>query len=387
MKVQFETNAIHEGEHPNFKEGGSGDVISPIHLSTTFARQDVNVPTDGYEYSRSLNPTRKALEAKLASLENANYGLAFASGLAAETSVILALLNSGDHVIATDDLYGGTQRLFLKVFQENFNINFTLVDTTNPENFVKKITPETKLLWIETPTNPLLKICDIEKLTQIAKSNNIISLVDNTFMSPYFQKPLELGTEISLHSTSKYINGHSDSIGGAIMLNNPDLFEKIQFVQNSAGAIMSPFDSYMVLRGIKTLSARMKIHEANAIQIANFLKKHPKVKEVIYPGLENHPQYEIAKKQMTGFGGMISIKLEGDLKDAKNFVSSLKYFALAESLGGVESLIELPASMTHASVPNEVREKLGIGDTLIRISVGIENVSDLLADLDNAFKK
>lgn len=384
MKAQFETNAIHEGEHPNFKEGGSGDVIAPIHLSTTFARQDVDVPTDGYEYSRSLNPTRKALEAKLAALEDANYGLAFASGLAAETSVILALLKSGDHVITTDDLYGGTQRLFLKVFQENFNINFTLVDTTNAENFVKEITPETKLLWIETPTNPLLKICDIEKLTQIAKANNIISLVDNTFMSPYFQKPLKLGADISLHSTSKYINGHSDSIGGAIMLNNPDLFEKIQFIQNSAGAIMSPFDSYMVLRGIKTLSARMKIHEDNAFQIARFLKDHAKVKEVIYPGLENHPQHKIAKKQMTGFGGMISIELEGDLKDAKSFVSSLKYFALAESLGGVESLIELPASMTHASVPKKVREKLGISDTFIRISVGIENVDDLISDLKQA---
>ncbi|NOZ48087.1 MAG: cystathionine gamma-synthase [Chlorobi bacterium] len=388
MKNQkFETNAIHVGEKPNIKEGGSGDVISPIHLSTTFARQDVDIPTAGYEYSRSLNPTRKALEAKLAALENAKYALAFSSGMAAETSLLLALLQTGNHVIATDDLYGGTQRLFLKVFQPNYNINFSLVNTGNSENIANSLQENTKLLWLESPTNPLLKISDIANIARTVKSKGVITVVDNTFMSPYFQNPLNLGADIVLHSTSKYINGHSDSIGGAIMTNNKDIYEKIQFIQNSVGAIMSPFDSYMVLRGIKTLAARMKVHGENAIQIANFLNQHPKVKKVIYPGLTSHPQHEIAKKQMKGFGGMISIELDGGINEAKKFVSSLNYFALAESLGGVESLIELPAPMTHASVPEKTREKLGITDSLVRISVGIENQDDLINDLKQALDK
>lgn len=384
---KFETNAIHVGEKPNVNNGGTGDVISPIHLSTTFARKDVDMPTAGYEYSRSLNPTRKSLEAKLASLENAKYGLAFASGMAAETSLLLALLNSGDHVIATDDLYGGTQRLFLKVFQPNYDIQFSLADTSKPKDVSNNIQANTKILWLESPTNPLLKICDIKELVNTVKSKGIITIVDNTFMSPYFQNPLDLGADIVIHSTSKFINGHSDSIGGAIMVNDHSLFEKIQFIQNSVGAIMSPFDSYMVLRGIKTLAARMRIHEENAQQIAHFLNSHPAIKKVIYPGLESHPQHEIAKKQMKGFGGMISLELVGDLDDAKKFVSSLEYFALAESLGGVESLIELPAPMTHASVPKEVREKLGITDSLVRISVGIENSVDLINDLRQALDK
>lgn len=384
---KFETNAIHVGEKPNVNDGGTGDVISPIHLSTTFARKDVDMPTAGYEYSRSLNPTRKSLEAKLASLENAKYGLAFASGMAAETSLLLALLNSGDHVIATDDLYGGTQRLFLKVFQPKYDIQFSLADTSKLKDVSNNIQANTKILWLESPTNPLLKICDIKELVNTVKSKGIITIVDNTFMSPYFQNPLDLGADIVLHSTSKFINGHSDSIGGAIMVNDLGLFEKIQFIQNSVGAIMSPFDSYMVLRGIKTLAARMRIHEENAQQIAHFLNSHPAIKKVIYPGLESHPQHEIAKKQMKGFGGMISLELVGDMNDAKKFVSSLEYFALAESLGGVESLIELPAPMTHASVPKEVREKLGITDSLVRISVGIENSVDLINDLRQALDK
>ena len=382
--MKFTTKSIHIGEEPDFKEGATGDVIAPIHLSTTFARDEVENPTAGYEYSRSLNPTRNAVQQKLAAIENANFGLAFSSGLAAETSVLIALLKSGDHVIATDDLYGGTQRLFRKVFQANYAIRFSFVDTSVSEKLEKAITPATKLIWIESPTNPLLKLSDIAKIAKIAKDKGITLVVDNTFMSPYFQNPLDLGADIVLHSTSKYINGHSDSIGGAVMLNDKLLFEKIRFIQNSVGAIMSPFDSYIVLRGIKTLSMRMEQHAANSRKIAEFLAQHNKVKKVIYPGLKSHPQYELAKKQMKGFGGMISVELKGDIGSTKKFIKSLHYFSLAESLGGVESLIELPALMTHASVPAEDRLKLGLSDTLIRISVGVEDVEDLISDLESA---
>jgi len=384
--MQFTTKGIHIGEKPNFKEGATGDVIVPLHLSTTFARKDVEVPTAGYEYSRSLNPTRKALESKLAAIENAKYGLAFSSGLGAETTVLLSLLKSGDHVVTTDDLYGGTQRLFRQVFTANYGIDFSFVDSANAARVEDAIREETKMIWIETPTNPMLKLTDIERIALIAKEHNLILVVDNTFMSPYFQNPLELGADIVLHSTSKYINGHSDSIGGAVMVSREDLYERLQFMQNSAGAMMSPFDSYLVLRGIKTLSLRMRQHEHNAIEVANFLSKHPKVKNVIFPGLESHPQHDIAKKQMKGFGGMMAIELEGELEDAKSFLSKLKYFALAESLGGVESLIELPALMTHGSVPLEDRKKLGITDTLIRVSVGIEDTEDLIEDLAQALE-
>ena len=382
--MKFTTKSIHIGEEPDFKEGATGDVIAPIHLSTTFARDEVENPTAGYEYSRSLNPTRNAVQQKLAAIENANFGLAFSSGLAAETSVLIALLKSGDHVIATDDLYGGTQRLFRKVFQANYAIRFSFVDTSVSEKLEKAITPATKLIWIESPTNPLLKLSDIAKIAKIAKDKGITLVVDNTFMSPYFQNPLDLGADIVLHSTSKYINGHSDSIGGAVMLNDKLLFEKIRFIQNSVGAIMSPFDSYIVLRGIKTLSMRMEQHAANSRKIAEFLAQHNKVKKVIYPGLKSHPQYELAKKQMKGFGGMMSVELKGDINSTKNFIRNLHYFSLAESLGGVESLIELPALMTHGSVPAEDRLKLGLSDTLIRISVGVEDVEDLISDLESA---
>jgi cystathionine gamma-lyase len=384
--MQFTTKGIHIGEQPNFQEGASGDVIVPLHLSTTFARKDVEIPTAGYEYSRSLNPTRKALESKLAAIEKAKYGLAFSSGLAAETTLLLSLLKSRDHVITTDDLYGGTQRLFRKVFNANYDIEFSFVDSSIPAKVEDAIQENTKLIWVETPTNPMLKMTDIARIALIAKENNLLLVVDNTFMSPYFQNPLELGADIVMHSTSKYINGHSDSIGGAVMLNRDDLYEKIQFMQNSAGAIMSPFDSYVVLRGIKTLSLRMQKHEQNAKEVARFLNNHPKVKNVIYPGLPSHPQHELAKQQMQGFGGMLAIELEGNLQDAKNFLSHLNYFALAESLGGVESLIELPALMTHGSVPLEDRIKLGITDTLIRVSVGIEEAEDLIEDLKQALE-
>ncbi len=384
--MKFETKAIHIGEEPNFKEGASGDVVIPIHLSTTFARKKVDKPTGGYEYSRTSNPTRDALEARLAALEDAKYGLAFSSGLSAEATIILTLLKSGENILAFNDLYGGTIRLFNEVFK-NFNIETTYVDFTSTENFKKSIKKNTKLIWLETPTNPLMKICDIKAISDIAKENDILTVVDNTFMTPYFQKPLNLGADIVIHSTTKYLNGHSDSVGGAIMLSDDNIYEKLKFNQNAIGAILSPFDSYLVLRGIKTLAVRMEEHQRNAIKIANFLSSHPLVGEVLYPGLTNHPQFEIAKKQMTGSGGMISFKISGGLKEAKSFLENLKIFSLAESLGGVESLIELPALMTHSSIPKKQREKLGISDNLIRISVGIENVDDLISDLSLAFEK
>lgn len=381
---KFETRAIHAGEAPNFKEGGTGDAVIPLHLATTFARKDVEVPTAGYEYSRSLNPTRNALEEKLAAIENANHALAFASGLAAESTILLVLIKSGAHVISMDDVYGGTQRLFRKVFADQYGVSFSFVDATVVENVANAIQENTQMIWLETPTNPMLKLSDIKAISELAKSKGILLVVDNTFMSPYFQNPLDLGADIVLHSTSKYINGHSDSIGGAVMVNDANLFEKIQFIQNSVGAIMSPFDSYMVLRGIKTLAVRMKQHQENAMTIATHLEAHPKVKKVIYPGLKSHPQHQLASEQMSGYGGMISIDLEGDLDTARNFLSKLKHFLLAESLGGVESLIEHPALMTHASVPAADREQLGISDTLIRVSVGIEDVDDLIEDLNKA---
>ncbi len=384
--MKFSTKSIHTGEEPDFRAGASGDVVAALHLSTTFARREVAHPTGGFEYSRSLNPTRKALEQKLAALEKARYGLAFASGLAAETAVLLALLKSGDHVIVTDDLYGGTQRLFRKVFETNFGIRFSFVDTSQPETVKKAITDRTKLMWIESPTNPLLKLTDIAALASLARQKEVVMVVDNTFMSPYFQNPLELGAHLVLHSTSKYINGHSDSIGGAVMTNDDHLFEQVQFMQNAAGGILSPFDSYIVLRGIKTLGMRMERHAENAGKIAVFLEKHPKVKRVIYPGLASHPQHTLAQRQMSGFGGMVAVELKGDLSGAERFVQNLQLFALAESLGGVESLIELPALMTHASVPAEERKKLGITDTLIRISAGVEDAGDLMDDMAQALE-
>jgi len=384
--MKFSTKSIHTGEEPDFREGATGDVVAALHLSTTFARRKVAHPTGGFEYSRSLNPTRKVLEQKLAALEKARYGLAFASGLAAETAVLLALLKTGDHVIVTDDLYGGTQRLFRKVFEARYGIRFSFVDTSQPEKVKAAITDKTRLVWVESPTNPLLKLTDIAEIAAIVRPKGIIQLVDNTFMSPYFQNPLTHGADMVLHSTSKYINGHSDSIGGAVMLNDDALFEQVQFMQNAAGGILSPFDSYIVLRGIKTLGMRMEKHAENAGKIALFLEKHPKVKKVIYPGLASHPQHALAQKQMSGFGGMIAVELHGNLTGAERFVQNLQLFALAESLGGVESLIELPALMTHASVPAEDRNKLGISDTLIRISVGVEDTDDLIGDIENALK-
>ncbi len=381
--MKFETKAIHIGEEPNLSQGGTGDVVIPIHLSTTFARKDVEQPTGRYEYSRTGNPTRRALEKRLAALENAQFGLAFASGMAAEATLILSILKSGDHIVAFDDLYGGTKRLFNKVFRK-FGIEVTYVDARDPENVARAVNQHTKLFWMETPTNPLMKLCDIKEISEIGKEKNIITVIDNTFMSPYFQKPLDLGADIVIHSTTKYLGGHSDVVGGAIMLSNQKLFESLLFNQNSIGAVPSPFDCYLVLRGIKTLAVRMQRHAYNAQKIAEYLEHHPKVKKVYYPGLPSHPQHDLAKKQMSGFGGMLSFEIDGTLTDAKIFLKRLKIFAVAESLGGVESLIELPALMSHTSIPAKEREKLGISDTLIRVSVGLEDVEDLIDDLENA---
>jgi cystathionine gamma-lyase len=379
----FTTKAIHAGEEPDFRDGASGDVVVPIHLSTTFAREKVNIPTAGYEYTRSLNPTRKALETKLAALENANYGLAFSSGLAAETTLLTALLKNGDHAIAFDDLYGGTKRLFNNIFN-HYNIGVTFVDATDVSLVENAVTPQTRLIWIESPSNPLLKICDIAKIAQIATAHRLILVVDNTFLSPYFQNPLNLGADIVVHSSTKYIGGHSDVLGGALLLNDTDCYERLQYHQNAIGATLSPFDSYLTLRGVKTLELRMERHQKNAFLIAEYLQRHPKVERVIYPGLESHPQHRLATTQATGFGGVLSFEIKGKQSDAEIFLERLRVIALAESLGGVESLIELPSVMTHSSVPKEIRQQVGISDTLIRLSTGIENIDDLLADLEQA---
>lgn len=382
----FATKAVHAGEEPNFSAGSAGDVVSPIHLSTTFARKKVDEPTLGYEYTRSLNPTRKALETKLSAIEKADYALAFASGLAAETTLLLSLIKPGDHIIAFDDLYGGTKRLFNQVLAD-FNFEVSFVDASNPHNIQKAIKPGTRLVWIETPTNPLLKLCDIRAVAKITKAHQLILVVDNTFLSPYFQNPIELGADVVVHSSTKYIGGHSDVLGGSIMLSDKGLYEKIHYYQNAIGAVLSPFDSYLTMRGIKTLELRMQRHNHNALHIATFLEQHAKVKKVIYPGLASHPQHELAKEQASGFGGVLSFELDGTIHEAKTFLENLILFALAESLGGVESLIELPSVMTHASVPKETREKIGISDTLIRVSVGIEDYQDLIIDLQQALDR
>ena len=384
--MHFETKAIHVGEEPNLKEGGSGDVVVPIHLASTFARAEVEHPTGGYEYSRSLNPTRLALERRLAALESADYGLALASGMAAEALILISALKPGDHVVAFNDLYGGTRRLFEKVFRDAMQLDFDYVDASDSEKVFAAATDKTKMIWLETPTNPLMRMCDISEISMWARERGILVVVDNTFASSYFQQPLALNAHVVVHSTTKYLNGHSDSVGGAIMLRDKALYEKLQFNQNAIGPILSPFDSFLVLRGLKTLALRMRASSESALKLATWLESHPKVERVYYPGLPSHPQHKLAQRQMSGFGGMISFDIAGGLDAAKRFLAAVKIFALAESLGGVESLIEHPAIMTHASIPREVREREGLSDALVRISVGIEHVEDLQADLDSAFK-
>ncbi len=380
MKQRFETRAIHIGCEP---DSGTGAIMTPIFQTSTYIQESPG-KHKGYDYSRTHNPTRSALEKNIASLEEGNYGLAFSSGMSA-TSAITQLLNKGDHIICCDDVYGGTYRLFDKVLKR-YGLEIDFTDLTNPQSLERHIKDNTKILWLESPSNPLLKLIDIEAISNIAKKNNILTVVDNTFATPFFQKPLNLGADIVMHSTTKYLNGHSDVIGGAIITNDEELYDKLQFLQNAVGAVPSPFDCFLVLRGIKTLAVRMERHEENALKIAQFLEKHPKVKMVIYPGLDSHPQHEIARKQMSGFGGIITFFIKGGLESARRFLEKVKIFSLAESLGGVESLIEHPAIMTHASLPKKVREKTGISDELIRISVGIENVEDLIDDIKEALE-
>jgi cystathionine gamma-lyase len=377
-----ETLAVRFGDSVNSALQYSQDVVTPIHLSTTNYWKQIDRPGP-HEYIRSSNPTRQSLEQQLAKLENANYGLAFASGLAAETAVLLAVLKSGDHIIGFDDLYGGTKRLINTVFN-SYGITADYIDVNNEETLVKHIKANTRIIWLESPTNPLMKLADINAISTIAKRHHILVVVDNTFLTPYLQNPLDLGASIVIHSGTKYFGGHSDVLNGAIMLNDEALYQKLYHVQNSTGGVLSPMDSYLVLRGLKTLPIRMDAHERNAATLAQYLANHPKVKKVYYPGLPSHPQYELAKKQARGFGGMISFELKGDIESCKRFFATLERFILAESLGGVESLIEHPATMTHSSLSKQEQEHAGINESLIRVSVGIEHIDDLRADLEQA---
>lgn len=377
--MKFSTRAIHAGQMP---DPTTGAIMTPVYLTSTYVQESPGVHK-GWEYSRTHNPTRRAYEDCIANLESGKFGFAFASGCAATTTV-MQMLKQGDHVVAFDDMYGGTFRLFDKVLRHN-GLDFTFTDLTDVENFTKAIKPNTKMVWLETPTNPTLKLTDIAAIVKIAKQKEIMVVVDNTFMSPYFQRPLELGADIVVHSATKYIGGHSDIVGGVAVTSSHELAEKLGFLSNSMGGVQGAFDSFLALRSLKTLPIRMRAHAENAMKIAVFLEGHPLVDRVIYPGLKSHPQHELATKQMSGFGGMITFFIKGGMDSSRKFLESVKVFALAESLGGVESLIEHPAIMTHASVPAEQRKKIGIDDSLIRLSVGIEDFDDLLADLKHAF--
>lgn len=378
--MKFSTKAIHSGQKA---DESTGAVITPIYQTSTYKMDELNVHK-GFEYSRSGNPTRQALEECLASIEGGEYGLAFSSGLAAEHAV-LSVLKPGDHVVAAEDMYGGTYRLLEEVFRP-YGIKISYVGG-KIQDFENASTPDTKLFWIESPTNPLLRIIDIAEVAAIAKKKRIKVVVDNTFASPYFQQPLRLGADVVVHSTTKYIGGHSDIIGGAVITNDNDWYTRIKFFQNAIGAVPGAFDSWLTLRGIKTLAVRMKQHEENALQVASFLENHPAVSKVFYPGLQSDAFHLTAKKQMTGFGGMISFRLaEGNRDKANAFFKKLKLISLAESLGGVESLICYPAEMTHASMPEEQRNTIGVTPDLLRLSVGIENIEDLIADLREGLK-
>ena len=377
----FGTRAIHAGQIP---DATTGAVMTPIYYTSTYAQSAPGVHK-GFEYSRTHNLTRFALEANLASLEGGSAGLCFASGLAA-TSTLLQLFDAGSHVVACDDLYGGTFRLFERVYRR-FGFDFTYVDPLRgAEAVAAALRPATRLVWIETPTNPLLKLADIAAIAEVCRPRGVLLAVDNTFMMPYFQRPLELGADIVAHSMTKYLNGHSDVVGGALIVKDPGLRDRLAFLQNAAGAVPSPMDSFLVLRGTKTLHVRMDRHDRNARALAGWLEHHAQVEKVIYPGLESHPQHQLARRQASGFGGMISFVLAGGLDASRRFLSACQIFTLAESLGGVESLVEHPAIMTHASVPPERRLQLGIADGFIRLSVGIEDLADLQTDLERAFR-
>ena len=379
-RSRFETRAIHAGQKA---DPVTGAVMTPIYYTSTYA-QDGPGEHKGFEYSRTHNLTRSALEGCLASLEGADHGLCFASGLAA-TDAVMHLFSAGDHLVIADDLYGGSYRLFDKVWRRH-GLEFSAVDpTAGAEGFAAAMRPTTKMVWIESPTNPMLKLCDIAAIGEVCRARGVLLAVDNTFMTPFFQRPLELGADLVVHSMTKYLNGHSDVVGGAVLVKGEELYERLAFLQNAAGAVLSPMDSFLVLRGLKTLHLRMERHEQNARALAEWLENHSQVARVLYPGLASHPQHELARRQQSGFGGMISFDLRGDLEGARRFLKAVRVFVCAESLGGVESLIEHPAIMTHASVPAEARATLGINDGLIRLSVGVEHLDDLRADLERAF--
>ncbi len=376
--MKFSTKAIHTGQEA---DPSTGAIIPPIFQTSTYALAGIGEHRD-FEYARTGNPTRSALEACLAALEEGQYGLAFASGMAAE-SAILSLLNSADHLISCDDLYGGTYRMFDRVLRHT-HIEVSYVTVGNVADYEQAMRPETRLVWLESPTNPLLRLADIQAVAEIAHRHGALLVVDNTFASPYFQQPLLLGADIVMHSTTKYINGHSDVLGGAVVTNNTEVYEALKFHQSVAGAVPGPFDAWLTLRGIKTLAIRMRQHEENAKAIAHYLAEHARVERVYYPGLAAHPDHELANRQMKGFGGMVSFQLQGELADVDKVVRRFRYFTLAKSLGGVESLACHAASMTQRFIPREVREARGLTDTLVRLSVGIEDIEDLLADLDHA---
>jgi cystathionine beta-lyase/cystathionine gamma-synthase len=379
-KMGFSTKAIHAGVEP---DPTYGSIMTPVHLTSTYVQQELGV-NKGYEYARVSNPTRTALEKNIAALEGGKEGLAFGSGMAA-TSALFTLLSSGDHVIVSQNVYGGTYRLG-KLILDRYNLDFEFLDTTDAENVHRAIRPTTKMVFIETPTNPTMELSDIAAITAICKKAKLISIVDNTFASPYLQNPLEYGIDVVLHSATKYLNGHSDMLGGLLVLSDAELIQKLRFIQKSTGGIMSPFEAWLCLRGVKTLAVRMDRACRNAMEVATFLSKQKKVKKVHYPGLPFHPQHKLARKQMRGFGGMISFDL-GNLENVKRFLKNVRLCALAESLGGVETLISHPATMTHASVPKAERQRIGVTDGLVRISVGIEDVADILADLKKALAK
>ncbi len=379
-RLDFATRCIHAGQEP---DPTTGAVMMPIYATSTFVQQSPGV-NKGFDYARTKNPTRMAFERCVADLEGGTKACAFASGLAA-IATVLECFDGGAHVVASDDLYGGTRRLFERVKRRTMGLDITYADLSDVSRLEAAIRPDTKLIWVETPTNPLLKLVDLECVAAIARKRGIVAAADNTFASPYIQRPIEHGFDVVVHSTTKYLNGHSDMIGGvAIVGENKELAERLGFLQNALGAIQGPFDSFLALRGLKTLTLRMERHSVSGLKIAERLEAHPKVRRVFYPGLTSHRQHELARRQMRAFGGMISVELKSDLAGAKTFLERCRLFALAESLGGVESLIEHPALMTHGSVPENVRAELGIGDALVRLSVGIEDADDLMADLEQA---
>lgn len=383
MSEGFGTRAIHAGQEP---DASTGAIMTPIYATSTYVQSSPGVHK-GFEYSRSQNPTRFAYERCVAALEGGTRGFAFASGLAA-TSAILETLDSGDHVIAADDMYGGTYRLFERVRRRSAGLNFSYVDMRDPEAIRAAATERTRLIWIETPSNPMLKLIDLNRVAEIGRSLGAVTVADNTFASPYVQRPLEHGFDFVMHSATKYLNGHSDVIGGVIIAGStqPEATERLGFLQNATGGVASPFDSFLVLRGLKTLHLRMKAHCENAQRVAEYLESHSAIERVIYPGLSSHPQHDLARKQMNGFGGMVTALLRGGLDESRTFLERCRIFALAESLGGVESLIEHPAIMTHASVPPAQRAELGITDNLVRISIGVEDIEDLIGDLRQALQ-